>query len=224
MRTSFFLLGVVLLGCGSSEPIAFSSSGSGGDSSSAGSTGGSGPDRGDAGECDLPVAGGLEVTISAPSTNSNVETRHLLIDPAPITAKYGTSFCTKGCTDITGGCNLAQSNMKTCATVVVSIAGPPMALQTYTIIPAKTGSDENGNPGLPTKSGYVAFAEGPCGLPMSRYWIATSGTLKIDEVSGPTVKFSFTGLAMNQDSAEKSESQGTFTMDGSGTAQITTGK
>jgi hypothetical protein len=144
----------------------------------------------------------------------------LLLDPGPIVAKYGTSFCTKGCTDISTGCNLAQSKMKTCATVAVSIAGPPLALQTYTIIPTKMGSDENGDPGLPSKSGYVSFAEGPCGLPVSRYWIATSGTLKIDEVSGPTVKFSFKGLSMNQDAAEKSESQGTFTMDGSGTAVI----
>jgi len=221
MRTCLLLFGVVLLGCGSSENIAFSTSsggGGGGSGSSAGSTGG-GANHGDAGECDLPVAGGIEVTMSAPSTNTNLETKHLLLDPAPITAKYGTSFCTKGCTTISGGCNLAQSNMKTCATVIVSIAGPP-ALQTYTIIPAKAGADEDGNPGLPSKSGYVAFAEGPCGLPLSRYWIATAGTLKIDDITGSTLKFSFTGLAMNQDSAEKSESQGTFTMDGSGTAVV----
>ncbi len=110
--------------------------------------------------------------------------------------------------------------MKTCANMVISIAGLPVAGKTYTIIPATKGSDEDGNPGLPTGGGYVAFIEGPCALAASRYWIATSGTLKIEEVAGTTVKFSLTGLAMNQDAAEQSESLGTFTMDGSGAAEL----
>ena len=216
MKTCSLLLALALLGCGSSEdPTSTTSSGSG---SSTGE-----PARGDAGECDYPLTGGLEVVISAPSDNANVETRHLLVEPAPVKATYGTSFCAKGCTDITGGCELGQSKMKTCANVVLSIAGKPVAGKTYTIIPAKTGSDENGNPGLPADGGYVAFVEGPCALAASRYWIATSGALKIDEVSGATVKFSFAGLAMNQDSAEQSESQGTFTMDGSGAAEMKSG-
>ena len=224
MKTYLFLaLGVAFLGCGGSEIPAFTTSSGAGGGDGAGGAGGAGT-HGVAGECDLPVTGGIELTISAPSTNLNLESKHLLLDPMPITATYGTSVCTKGCTDISAGCNLAQSNMKTCASVVFSVAGPPAALQDYTIIPTKAGVDENGNPGLPTKSAYVSFIEGPCGLPASRYWIATSGTLKFDEVSGPNVKFSFIGLAMNQDSAEKSESQGTFTMDGAGSAVITTGK
>ena len=217
MKTCSLLLALALLGCGSSEETASTTS-SGSGSSSSGE-----PERGDAGECDYPLTGGLDVVVSAPSDNANVETRHLVVDPAPVTATHGTSFCAKGCTDITGGCELGQSKMKTCANVVLSIAGKPVAGKTYTIIPAKTGSDENGNPGLPVDGGYVAFVEGPCALAASRYWIATSGTLKIDEVSGTTVKFSFAKLAMNQDSAEKSDSQGTFTMDGSGTAEMTSG-
>lgn len=215
MKTCSLLLALALLGCSSSEePVSTTSSGSG-TSSSTGD-----PARGDAGECDYPVTGGLDLTISALSDNANVETRHLEVDPAPVKAIYGKSSCTKGCTEITTGCELGQSNMKTCANVVISIAGVPAPGKTYNIIPAKTGSDENGNPGLPEGGGYVAFVEGPCALAASRYWIATSGTLKIDEVSGTTVKFSFAGLAMNQDAAEMSESQGTFTMDGSGTAQL----
>jgi hypothetical protein len=133
---------------------------------------------------------------------------------------YGTDVCTKGCTVITGGCVLGQSKQKTLANIQVAFAGKPMGGKTYTIIPAKTGSDENGNPGLPADSGYVAFFEGPKGLMPSRYWIATQGTLKIDQVLGATVKFSFTGMAMNQDAVEKSESQGTFTMDGSGMSKL----
>lgn len=216
MKAFSLLLALALAGC-SADPASTTSSGSGGGTSS--STGE--PARGDAGECDFPLTGGLDVVISALSDNANVETRHLEVDPAPVKATFGKSFCVKGCTDITAGCELGQSKMKTCANVVLSIAGAPAAGKTYTIIPAKTGSDEEGNPGLPAGGGYVAFVEGPCALKASRYWIATSGTLKIDEVSGKTVKFSFAGLAMNQDAAEKSESQGTFTMDGSGTAELT---
>jgi hypothetical protein len=214
MKTWIPLLSLALLGCGSSEDPTSTSTGS----ASASSSGG--PERGDAGECDYPLTGGLDLTISSPSDNCNAETRHLSVDPAPMTGTYGTTFCTKGCTDLTGGCVLGQSKMKTIANVLVSIAGKPIGGKTYTIIPAKTGSDENGNPGLPTDGGYVAFFEGPSGLMPSRYWIATSGTLKIDDVKGATVSFSFSGLAMNQDAVEKSESQGTFTMDGGGTVKL----
>jgi hypothetical protein len=215
MKTWIPLLGLVLVGCGSSEsPTSTSTSGDAASSSSGG------PERGDAGECDYPLTGGLDLTISSPSTNCNAETRHLEVDPAPIMGTYGTSVCTKGCTVITGGCVLGQSKMKTIGNVQVAFAGKPVGGKTYTIIPAKTGSDENGNPGLPTDGGYVAFFEGPSGLMPSRFWIATSGKLTIDDVKGATVKFSFSGLAMNQDAVEKSESQGTFTMDGSGTVKL----
>ncbi len=216
MKTWIPLLGLVLVGCGSSEsPTSTSTSG---DAASSSSSGGS--ERGDAGECDYPLTGGLDLTISSPSDNCNAETRHLEVDPAPIMGAYETSVCTKGCTVITGGCVLAQSKMKTIGDVQVAFAGKPVGGKVYTIIPAKTGSDENGNPGLPADGGYVAFFEGPSGLMPSRYWIATSGKLTIDDVKGATVKFSFSGLAMNQDPVEKSESQGTFTMDGSGTVKL----
>jgi hypothetical protein len=215
MKTWLPLLGLALLGCGSSEDPTSTSSGSSAASSSSG-----GPERGDAGECDYPLTGGLDLTISAPSDNCNAETRHLEVDPAPMMGTYGTTVCTKGCTVITGGCLLGASKQKTNANIEVAFAGKPMSGKTYTIIPAKTGSDETGNPGLPKDGGYVAFFEGPSGLTPSRYWIATSGTLKIDEVLGATVKFSFTGMAMNQDAVEKSESQGTFTMDGNGVAKL----
>jgi hypothetical protein len=218
MRTCSLLLALALLGCGSSEDPTSTSTSTGGDTSSSSSTGDA--PRGDAGECDYPLTGGLDLVISSVSDNANVETRHLEIDPAPVKALYGKQSCTKGCTDITAGCGLGESKMKTCANLVISIAGQPSPGKTYTIIPAKKGSDEDGNPGLPAGGGYVAFVEGPCKLAASRYWIATSGTLKIDEVTGTTVKFSFAGLAMNQDAAEQSESQGTFTMDGSGTAEL----
>ena len=214
MRTCSLLLALTLLGCGSSEDTS-STSTSGGSSSSTGEA-----PRGDAGECDYPLTGGLDLVLSSVSDNANVETRHLAIDPAPVKAVYGKKSCTKGCTDITAGCNLADSKMKTCANMVISVAGLATAGKTYTIIPATKGSDEDGNPGLPAGGGYVAFIEGPCALAASRYWIATSGTLKIEEVAGTTVKFSLTGLAMNQDSAAQSESLGTFTMDGSGTAEL----
>lgn len=217
MKTWLPLLGLCLVGCGSTEdPTSTSSGSSSGDASS--SSGG--PERGDAGECDYPLTGGLDLTISSPSDNCNAETRHLVVDPAPMVGTYGTDVCTKGCTVITGGCVLGQSKQKTLANIQVAFAGKPIGGKTYTIIPAKTGSDENGNPGLPADSGYVAFFEGPKGLMPSRYWIATQGTLKIDQVLGATVKFSFTGMAMNQDAVEKSESQGTFTMDGSGMSKL----
>ena len=215
MKTWIPLLGLVLVGCGSSESTTSTSTSGDATSSSSG-----GPERGDAGECDYPLTGGLDLTISSPSDNCNAETRHLEVDPAPIMGTYGTSVCTKGCTVITGGCVLGQSKMKTIGNVQVAFAGKPASGKSYTIIPAKTGSDENGNPGLPADGGYVAFFEGPSGLMPSRYWIATSGTLTIDDVKGATVKFSFSGLAMNQDPVEKSESQGTFTMDGNGTVKL----
>ncbi len=163
MKTWLPLLGLVLLGCGSSEAPTSTSSGSSGDASSSG-----GPERGDAGECDYPLTGGLDLTISAPSDNCNAETRHLAVDPAPMVGTYGTEVCTKGCTVITGGCVLGQSKQKTLANIQVAFAGKPVGGKTYTIIPAKTGSDENGNPGLPADGGYVAFFEGPSGLMPSR--------------------------------------------------------
>ncbi len=215
MKTWFLALALALalVACGSSENPTSTSTGSASASSG-------GPQRGDAGECDYPLTGGLDLTISSPSDNCNAETRHLAVDPAPMVGTYGTDVCTKGCTVITGGCVLGQSKQKTLASIQVAFAGKPVSGKTYTIIPAKTGSDENGNPGLPTDGGYVAFFEGPKGLMPSRFWIATQGTLKIDDVQGATVKFSFTGMAMNQDAVEKSESQGTFTMDGSGMAKL----